>query len=108
MLGWWILIHAADIPDDEKLLGKKYGSVARQVVVGHYGRLASAHAPAAAIANLCSQTFPAHQPGDPMLAAALTQITQVPGDFAVAVDAGALQPRLLDQSEYASIVPSPC
>src|SRR5699024_9860322 len=57
---------------------------------------------------LCSQAFATHQPRNPVLAAALAEIAQVPRDLAVAVHAATLQPRLLDQAQHASIVPGPC
>jgi Protein of unknown function (DUF2699). len=79
-----------------------------QMVVCDHGRLASAHAGSAAITNLRPQAFATHQPGHPVLAAALAQITQVAGNLAVAVHAPALQPGLLDQAQYAPIVLGPC
>src|SRR5690606_12426982 len=68
---------------------------------------ASAHAGAAAIADLRPQAFTAHQPGDPVLAAALAQIAQVPRDLAVAVDAAAFQPGLFDQAQHAPVLLGP-
>src|SRR5690606_12225737 len=61
-----------------------------------------------AITNLRPQAFATHQPGHPVLAAALAQITQVAGNLAVAVHAPALHPGLLDQAQYAPIVLGPC
>ena len=40
-----------------------------------------------------------------MLAAGLAEIAQVMGDLAIAIDAPALQPGVLDQAEQALILP---
>jgi hypothetical protein len=76
--------------------------------VGRYNRrLADAGSRTASVANLRSQTFTVHQPGNPVLAASLTQVTQVLRHLAVAINRAAFQPGLLDQTQKALIFRMP-
>ena len=68
-----------------------------QMVRRHNGRFAvTPHT--TPIANLGAQAITTHQAIHAMLAAALAQIAKVMRDLAIAIDATAFQPALLDQS----------
>jgi len=72
-------------------------------ILGHYRRLAIVIGPTT-IAHLCTQTILLHLTITPILAAALTQIAQAKGDLAIAMDAIAFQPGLLDQPKQVLIL----
>lgn len=56
-----------------------------------------------AIADPRAQPFRLHEPIDAVLAAALAEIAQIFGDLAIAIEATAFQPGLLDQAGEALI-----
>src|SRR5690606_18930015 len=66
--------------------------------------LAAVAARASPVAALRAQPLRLHQPRHAMLAAALAELAQVVGHLAVAVDAAALEPGLLDSTQQAPVV----
>jgi hypothetical protein len=74
-------------------------------VIGHNRRWSGITLTGApTVAGLRTQTLVAHQPIGTVFAAAVAEIMQIVLNLAVAIDATALQPRLLDQSQKALVL----
>ena len=69
----------------------------------NHGRTAAVLPRPPSITTLGAQSFGSHQAGDAIAAAALAQLPQVVMDLAIAVNAAALQPRVLDAPEQSPI-----
>src|SRR5574343_34235 len=84
------------------LVRRRYIKVLFQPIGGDHRRAPIAVS-TTTIADLGAQPFLPHQTINAVLAAALTEVTQIVGDLAVAIDATAFQPGVLDQAEQTLI-----
>ena len=81
--------------------------MALQVIGGNQGWLSTTHSWPSAIARLRTQAFQLEQPCHAMLAAALSKVTHIQCQLAVAINTTALEPCLLEQAQQPLVVLGP-